>query len=107
MADESRERFLKEEDYYHENCPGCKMERHNQLHRGFPFRQLLMISFVVLVTGSISLHFSCSFRLRRIQPRMDYGGKFHLKCRFQTRFMEVLSIPLHSPLPLQASICLL
>ncbi|XP_038892222.1 protein ZINC INDUCED FACILITATOR-LIKE 1-like isoform X3 [Benincasa hispida] len=51
MADESRERLLKEEHYYHENCPGCKMEQENQLHRGFPFRQLLMISLIVLVTG--------------------------------------------------------
>lgn len=57
MADENRERLLKEEDYYYyENCPGCKMEQYNQVHRGFPFRQLLMISFIVLITGSISLH---------------------------------------------------
>ncbi|KAG7012840.1 Protein ZINC INDUCED FACILITATOR-LIKE 1 [Cucurbita argyrosperma subsp. argyrosperma] len=51
MADESRERFLKEEHCYYENCPGCKMERHNRLHRGFPFRHLLLISLIVLVTG--------------------------------------------------------
>uniref|UniRef100_A0A9I9D1K6 Major facilitator superfamily (MFS) profile domain-containing protein n=1 Tax=Cucumis melo TaxID=3656 RepID=A0A9I9D1K6_CUCME len=52
MADENRERLLKEEDYYYyENCPGCKMEQYNQLHRGFPFRQLLMISFIVLITA--------------------------------------------------------
>ncbi|XP_022139009.1 protein ZINC INDUCED FACILITATOR-LIKE 1 [Momordica charantia] len=51
MAEGSRNRLLKEEYYYFENCPGCKMERHNQLHRGFPLRQLVMISLVLLVTG--------------------------------------------------------
>ncbi|XP_023541271.1 protein ZINC INDUCED FACILITATOR-LIKE 1 [Cucurbita pepo subsp. pepo] len=51
MADESRERFLKDEHCYYEDCPGCKMERHNRLHRGFPFRHLLLISLIVLVTG--------------------------------------------------------
>ena len=59
MGDENRERLLKEEDYYYENCPGCKMEQYNQLHRGFPFRQLLMVSLIVLITGSISLHLPC------------------------------------------------
>ncbi|PSS11709.1 Protein ZINC INDUCED FACILITATOR-LIKE like [Actinidia chinensis var. chinensis] len=46
MADEQKQTFLKK-DFY-ENCPGCKVDLHNEMERGLPIKRLVSIWIVVL-----------------------------------------------------------
>ncbi|KAF3664110.1 Protein ZINC INDUCED FACILITATOR 1 [Capsicum annuum] len=41
----------REEQYYYENCPGCKVDLHKAGQTGFPIKELLSIWVVVLGTG--------------------------------------------------------
>ncbi|CAN0840299.1 Protein ZINC INDUCED FACILITATOR-LIKE 1 [Linum grandiflorum] len=40
--------LLKKQQYYYENCPGCKVDQLKYLRRGFPIREYLSIWVVVL-----------------------------------------------------------
>ncbi|KAI4332867.1 hypothetical protein L6164_017743 [Bauhinia variegata] len=46
MAEENTQPLLKK--YYHENCPGCKVDKAKETTRGAPIRHLLNIWMVVL-----------------------------------------------------------
>ncbi|KAL3731838.1 hypothetical protein ACJRO7_028667 [Eucalyptus globulus] len=50
MAAEEQEKALLEK-YFHENCPGCKVEKYKESQKGFPIRELLSIWIVVLCTA--------------------------------------------------------
>ncbi|XP_065030236.1 probable peptide/nitrate transporter At3g43790 isoform X2 [Musa acuminata AAA Group] len=39
------------EAFFHENCPGCKQDRRNQLHLGIPFREFFFIWIVALCSA--------------------------------------------------------
>ncbi|KAF3771751.1 ZINC INDUCED FACILITATOR 1 protein [Nymphaea thermarum] len=45
---ENKEPLLKHQVVYHENCPGCKLERKKELHTGIPLKELLFMGIVVL-----------------------------------------------------------
>ncbi|CAN6483942.1 unnamed protein product [Victoria cruziana] len=45
---EDKEPLLQHEIVYHENCPGCKVERKKALHTGIPVKELLFMGIVVL-----------------------------------------------------------
>ncbi|XP_076955297.1 protein ZINC INDUCED FACILITATOR-LIKE 1-like isoform X2 [Bidens hawaiensis] len=44
--DELKDKLL--DRVYHENCPGCKVDRDKQMQTGFPYKQLVFIWVVVL-----------------------------------------------------------
>ncbi|RRT68874.1 hypothetical protein B296_00007812 [Ensete ventricosum] len=57
------------EAFFHENCPGCKQDRRNQLRLGIPFREFFFIWIVALCSGTTQppfgthlLSFSCVLR---------------------------------------------
>ncbi|EOA19567.1 hypothetical protein CARUB_v10002619mg [Capsella rubella] len=50
MAEEYRECLL-ENNKYHEDCPGCKVDRMKSLRRGFPFWELFTVWIIVLCTA--------------------------------------------------------
>ncbi|MFS7969964.1 hypothetical protein Hanom_Chr09g00815421 [Helianthus anomalus] len=39
------------EQVYHENCPGCKVERDKRIRTGYPIKELISIWVVVLCVG--------------------------------------------------------
>ncbi|MFS7948684.1 hypothetical protein Hanom_Chr06g00562801 [Helianthus anomalus] len=43
------------EPVYHENCPGCKVDRDKRMQTGFPFKDLIFIWVVVLCVGELIL----------------------------------------------------
>ncbi|XAR63603.1 hypothetical protein NMG60_11023603 [Bertholletia excelsa] len=49
MAEEYKQALLNND--FHENCPGCKVERQKQFQRGIPIKQLVSIWIVVLCTA--------------------------------------------------------
>ncbi|KAJ0526187.1 hypothetical protein HanRHA438_Chr09g0401971 [Helianthus annuus] len=53
-CDELKDELL--EQVYHENCPGCKVERQKQTQTGLPIIQLVYIWIVVLCVGKYIIH---------------------------------------------------
>eukprot|EP00262_Sarcandra_glabra_P002349 TRINITY_DN1262_c0_g1_i7.p1 TRINITY_DN1262_c0_g1~~TRINITY_DN1262_c0_g1_i7.p1 ORF type:complete len:494 (+),score=46.92 TRINITY_DN1262_c0_g1_i7:228-1709(+) len=46
--EENRETLLKRKRVYYENCPGCKQDQRNEIHRGIPYTEFSFIFVVVL-----------------------------------------------------------
>lgn len=49
--DEQREPLLKKTVKYHENCPGCKVDKHKEKQRGYPLKELILIGLLVLTNA--------------------------------------------------------
>ena len=55
------------EQVYHENCPGCKVDRDKRMQTGFPLKELIFMWVVVLCVGKFITVFQYfySFKVRK------------------------------------------
>ncbi|MFS7969984.1 hypothetical protein Hanom_Chr09g00815641 [Helianthus anomalus] len=54
------------EQVYHENCPGCKVDRRKRIQTGLPIKELICIWVVVLCVGEYIAYYLYLYVKNRI-----------------------------------------